>query len=46
MADNGHKHGEMDIHEQEETFSGFVKFLTNSIILCIVVLVFLALFFQ
>jgi aa3 type cytochrome c oxidase subunit IV len=46
MADNEHKHGEMDIHEQENMFGSFVKFLTNSIILCILVIVFLALFFQ
>lgn len=46
MADNGHTHGEMDIHEQEDMFNGFVKFLTYAIILCIAVLVFLALFFQ
>ena len=46
MADNGHKHGEMDIHSQEDTFNGFVKFLTNAIILCIAIVVFLALFFQ
>ncbi|MGI3186011.1 aa3-type cytochrome c oxidase subunit IV [Nioella aestuarii] len=46
MADNTHKHGEMEIQEQEATFNGFVKFLTNSIIACLVVVVILAVFFQ
>lgn len=46
MAENGHTHGEMDIHQQQASFNGFVKFLTNAIIVCIVVLVILALFFQ
>lgn len=46
MAENGYKHGEMDIQSQEDTFNGFVKFLTNAIIVCIAVLVILALFFQ
>jgi len=46
MADNGHKHGEMDIQAQEDTFNGFVKFLTNAIIICILIVVVLALFFQ
>ena len=46
MADNTHKHGEMDIREQENTFNGFVKFLTNAIIACLVVVLILAVFFQ
>lgn len=46
MADNSYKHGEMDIHEQEATFNGFVKFLTNAIIACLVVIAVLAIFFQ
>ncbi len=46
MAEQTHKHGEMDIHEQEATFNGFVKFLTNGIIFCLLVLVILALFFH
>lgn len=46
MADNTHKHGEMDIHDQEATFGGFVKFLTNSIIAALVVVLILAVFFQ
>ncbi len=46
MADNAHKHGEMEITDQQNTFDGFVKFLTNSIIACLVVVVILALFFR
>jgi len=41
-----HKHGDMDIQDQEATFDGFVKFLTNSIIACLVVVAILALFFR
>ncbi|MFO7920717.1 aa3-type cytochrome c oxidase subunit IV [Rhodobacteraceae bacterium W635] len=41
-----HKHGEMDIQDQEDTFNGFVKFLTNAIIACLVVVAILALFFR
>jgi len=46
MAENEHKHGEMDIRAQEEGFNGFVKFLTYAGIVCIAVLVILALFFR
>lgn len=46
MADHNHKHGEMDIREQENTFNGFVRFLTNSIIACLVVVAILAIFFS
>jgi len=45
MADSNHKHGEMDIHDQEAT-NGFVKFLTNSIIICLLIVVVLAVFFR
>lgn len=41
MADE-HKHGTMDITVQEKTFSGFVRFVTWSVILILVFLVFLA----
>lgn len=44
MADQTHKHGEMDIQEQEATFNGFVRFVTNSIIACLLVVAFLAIF--
>ena len=38
-----HKHGSMDTKDQEKTFAGFVKFSTNTIIICIVLLVLVAL---
>lgn len=38
-----HKHGSMDISDQEKTFEGFVKFTTYSVIGILVFLVFLAL---
>ncbi|UYV38425.1 aa3-type cytochrome c oxidase subunit IV [Rhodobacteraceae bacterium D3-12] len=41
MAD--HKHGEMDIRVQKETFDGFVTFATRSTIAIIVALIVLAL---
>lgn len=41
MAD--HKHGEMDIHVQEQTFEGFVKLTVRASILIIAVLIFMAL---
>ena len=42
MAD--HKHGEMDIKEQEDTFNGFVKFTQNSVIVILALIVLMALF--
>ena len=42
MAD--HKHGEMDIAEQEKTFAGFMTMVTRGSILSIAILIFLALF--
>ncbi|SEP79498.1 aa3 type cytochrome c oxidase subunit IV [Thalassovita taeanensis] len=41
MAD--HKHGNMDTTVQEETFDGFVSFVTKSVIAIICVLLFMAL---
>lgn len=38
-----HKHGEMDITEQEKTFEGFMSLTTKATIAIIVLLVFLAL---
>ena len=38
-----HKHGEMDIKVQEETFDGFVKFTVRTVIVILVALVLLAL---
>jgi hypothetical protein len=44
MAENEHKPGEMDITEQEKTFDGFVRWSVNIGIICIVIVVFLAIF--
>ncbi|WP_420568357.1 aa3-type cytochrome c oxidase subunit IV [Thalassovita sp.] len=38
-----HKHGEMDIEVQKETFDGFIKFTTYSVYVIIAVLIFMAL---
>jgi fumarate reductase subunit C len=38
-----HKHGTMNIHAQEKTFNGFISFVTKSVIVILVVVVFLAL---
>lgn len=38
-----HKHGSMDITTQEETFNGFVTFVTRSVVVIIVALILLAL---
>ena len=38
-----HKHGSMDTKDQEKTFAGFVKYSTNIVIVCIVLVVLLAL---
>ena len=42
MAD--HKHGEMDIHVQEKTFDGFMKFTTWSVIVVFAILILMAMF--
>lgn len=39
-----HKHGEMDIREQEKTFDAFVRWSIRVVVLSIAVLIFLALF--
>ncbi|GFE64841.1 aa3-type cytochrome c oxidase subunit IV [Litoreibacter roseus] len=39
-----HKHGSMDIKEQEKTFEGFVKFTTYSVVAILFILIFLAVF--
>lgn len=38
-----HKHGSMDITEQEKTFDGFIKFATWGAIISICILIFMAL---
>ncbi len=42
MSGKTAKHGQMDITEQEQTFHGFVRFVTYSIIGIALVLIFLA----
>ena len=37
-----HKHGEMNIETQEKTFSGFVKWTQNTVIVILVTLILLA----
>jgi hypothetical protein len=44
MGENKHKQGEMDITEQEKTFAGFMRMSVNVGIVCIVIVVFLAIF--
>jgi len=38
-----HKHGEMDVTEQEKTFAGFVSLSTKAVVAIVVLLIFLAL---
>ena len=42
MAD--HKHGEMDIKDQEKTFDGFMQFVTYSVVILLVLIVLMAIF--
>ena len=37
-----HKHGEMDISAQEQTFAGFVSWVTNAAVIILVALALLA----
>ena len=39
-----HKHGSMDITEQEKTFAGFVTFTKWTVIVIVAILVFMAIF--
>lgn len=39
-----HQHGSMDTTTQEKTFAGFMLWVRNVAILCILVLIFLAIF--
>lgn len=43
MAESEHKHGEMDISEQEKTFEGFIRLAVWTAAISLLVLVFLAL---
>lgn len=42
MAD--HKHGDMNIDTQEKTFDGFMKWVTRSVIVIILLLIWMAIF--
>lgn len=42
MADD-HKHGSMDISDQEKTFEGFMNFTIRSVLVILVAVIFLAL---
>lgn len=44
MAENKHKHGEMDITEQEKTFAGFMRMSVNVGLVAIGIVIFLAIF--
>ncbi len=46
MAEEEHKHGEMDVSEQEATFEGFVRWSVRVGVASIIVVIFLALFAQ
>ena len=39
-----HKHGEMDIRQNTETFDKFVKFVSYSVIVIFAILLFMAIF--
>lgn len=39
-----HKHGKMDIEDQEKTFDGFVAFTKWSVIVIFAILIFMAIF--
>jgi hypothetical protein len=39
-----HKHGEMDVKEQEKTFEGFIRYTIWGIVVSIGILLFLAIF--
>lgn len=44
MADNEYKRGEMDVTDQEKTFSGFMRTSVNVGIVVVAILIFLAIF--
>lgn len=44
MGDSDYKRGEMDITDQEKTFAGFMRMSVNIAIVCILIVLFLALF--
>ena len=46
MTDQDHKHGEMDISEQEKTFGGFMRMSVNVGLISIGIVAILAIFFR
>ncbi len=44
MAEHDHKHGDMDITTQEDTFNGFIRWSVRIALFSIGVVIFLALF--
>ncbi|MBF9030716.1 aa3-type cytochrome c oxidase subunit IV [Rhodobacterales bacterium HKCCE3408] len=44
MADHQYKHGEMDVTDQEKTFAGFMKWVVRIGIVCILIVLFLAIY--
>ena len=42
MAENKHQPGKMDITSQEKTFEGFMRWVINVAIFCLVILILLA----
>ena len=43
MAEQKHEHGTMDVTEQEKTFEGFIRWSAYTIVLCFLILIFMAL---
>lgn len=44
MSEQDHKHGEMDITEQQKTFDGFIRMSVIVALVAVGIVVFLALF--
>ncbi|MEM6888377.1 MAG: aa3-type cytochrome c oxidase subunit IV [Pseudomonadota bacterium] len=42
MAD--HKHGEMEVSDHEKMFNGFMRFVTNTVIVILLVIIGMAVF--
>lgn len=38
-----HEHGKMDITEQQRTFGAFMRWVTNTAIFCIILIIFIGL---
>lgn len=44
MAEKHFEPGSMDVTDQEKTFAGFMRWVTNGVIVILLILVFLAIF--